>query len=358
MNNIKGNNTDINNVTDLEDMNRFLVSTSFSNEEISYDTELRPRNFHEFIGQRSVVDNIELMINSALIRKQPMDHVLFSGPPGLGKTSLAYLMAKILGVNLHVVTGPAVDKKGDLAATLTNLSPRDVLFIDEIHRLPTTVEEMLYSAMEDFRLDIIIGHGPSARTMQIQIPPFTLIGATTRSGLLSRPLRDRFTSHMNFDFYNSNELGEIIIKNAQKMSVKLAPKSALLIATMARGTPRVANRILRRVRDFSIVKKVEEMDENDVTLALKLLGIDCYGLDAMDRKILSLIDEQYKGGPVGIDALCATLCEDRHTIEDVYEPYLLKIGFLLRTSRGRVISDKAKEYLNQSKLKVNQTSGK
>jgi holliday junction DNA helicase RuvB len=318
-----------------------------SQEEVKHEVLLRPLNFTEYIGQTKVVQNIEVMVESAKIRNSAMDHALLSGPPGLGKTSLAMIIAKALGSELHVISGPAIEKKGDLAAILTNLNPRDVLFIDEIHRMHISVEEILYSAMEDFRLDIVIGQGAAARTMQIQIAPFTLIGATTRSGLLSNPLRDRFMAHLHFDFYNQKDLSVILLNNSKKLNVTLAPEALQLIAECSRGTPRIANRILRRVRDFSIVQKENFISKASVEKSLNLMDIDFLGLDRMDRKILQVIQEYYKGGPVGIEALSATLGEDRDTIEDVYEPYLLKEGFLLRTPRGREISDKAKEHLQK-----------
>jgi len=314
-------------------------------DEVKHEVLLRPLNFSEYVGQSKVVQNIEVMVESAKIRSSAMDHALLSGPPGLGKTSLAMIIAKALGSELHVISGPAIEKKGDLAAILTNLNPRDVLFIDEIHRMHISVEEILYSAMEDFRLDIVIGQGAAARTMQIQIAPFTLIGATTRSGLLSNPLRDRFMAHLHFDFYNHKDLSTILLNNSKKLNVNLAKEALELIAKCSRGTPRIANRILRRVRDFSIVQKEEFISKASVEKSLNLMDIDFLGLDRMDRKIIQVIQEYYKGGPVGIEALCATLGEDRDTIEDVYEPYLLKEGFLLRTPRGREISEKAKEHL-------------
>lgn len=306
---------------------------------------LRPTNFSEYIGQKKVVENISVMVDSAKIRQQSMDHVLLSGPPGLGKTSLAMLIADSLGTQLHMVSGPAIEKKGDLAALLTNLGPRDVLFIDEIHRMHITIEEILYSAMEDYRLDILIGQGPSARTMQIDITPFTLIGATTRSGLLSRPLRERFMGDLHFDFYQADDLSTIIGQNARKLEMQLENEARLHMAKCARGTPRIANRILRRVRDFALVQGEQKICDKTVKKALQMMEIDEYGLDRMDRKILQVINDYYGGGPVGIEALCATLSEDRTTIEDVYEPYLLKEGFILRTPRGREISDKAKKHL-------------
>ncbi len=309
------------------------------------EQQLRPRDFGEYIGQTKVVSNVELMAKSALKRQMAMDHVLLAGPPGLGKTSLAMLLSQTLGAQLHVISGPAIEKKGDLASILTNLAPRDILFIDEIHRMPIAVEEILYSAMEDFRLDIVIGQGPAARTMQINIEPFTLIGATTRSGMLSHPLRDRFVAHLHFDFYSPEELGKIAAINAKKLDLALKSSAVAKIANCARGTPRIANRILRRVRDYFLVHGGSEVSIEDVDQALKLMDVDHLGLDRMDRKILQVIQEYYGGGPVGIEALCATLSEDRGTIEDVYEPYLLKEGLLIRTPRGRQNSDKAREHL-------------
>jgi Holliday junction DNA helicase RuvB len=333
---------------DFNDDDRILTS-EISQTEFKHEVILRPVDFSEYVGQQKVVQNIDVMVESAKIRNSAMDHVLLSGPPGLGKTSLAMLIAKALGSELHVISGPAIEKKGDLAAILTNLGPRDVLFIDEIHRMNISVEEILYSAMEDYRLDIVIGQGPSARTMQIQVAPFTLIGATTRSGLLSNPLRDRFMAHLHFDFYEKSDLAKIISNNSKKLKVELEQTALQLMAACARGTPRIANRILRRVRDFSLVKGENKISESAVKNALSLMEIDFLGLDRMDRKILQVIEDYYKGGPVGIDTLCATLAEDRTTIEDVYEPYLLKEGFLLRTPRGREISQKSREHLKQTK---------
>lgn len=331
------------------DENGRILGGETHTEEFKHEVLLRPTDFTEYIGQKKVVQNIEVMVESAKIRNSAMDHALLSGPPGLGKTSLAMIIAKSIGSELHVISGPAIEKKGDLAAILTNLGPRDVLFIDEIHRMNISVEEILYSAMEDYRLDIVIGQGPSARTMQIQVAPFTLIGATTRSGLLSNPLRDRFMAHLHFDFYNHHELSEIVENNAKKLNIVLDKSALKLIAACARGTPRIANRILRRVRDFSLVKGETHISEDSVKKSLSLMEIDSYGLDRMDRKILQVIEEYYKGGPVGIETLCATLAEDRTTIEDVYEPYLLKEGFLLRTPRGREISQKSRDHIAKTK---------
>jgi holliday junction DNA helicase RuvB len=327
-------------------MSERIVTGELTSKDRDQEARLRPQNFSEFIGQDRVVENIDLMVKSALVRKAAMDHVLLSGPPGLGKTSLAMLIAKALGSELHLVSGPAIEKKGDLAAVLTNLKARDVLFIDEIHRMHITVEEILYSAMEDFRLDILIGQGASARTMQIDLAPFTLIGATTRSGLLSNPLRDRFMAHLNFDYYEPEKLAIILLNNAKKMGIALSSEAKMQIAKRSRGTPRIANRILRRVRDFALVNGSVDVELKEVKAALSLLDIDDLGLDSMDRKILTVMKNYYQGGPVGIDALSATLGEDKQTIEEVYEPYLLKQGLLLRTPRGRVLSEEALQHVS------------
>lgn len=325
---------------------RFLEATT-KNHDVEHDAKLRPKDFTEYIGQKRVIENIDLMVKSALKRNAAMDHVLLSGPPGLGKTSLAMIIASSIGSELHVISGPAIEKKGDLAAVLTNLNPQDILFIDEIHRMHISVEEILYSAMEDFRLDILIGQGASARTMQIDLVPFTLIGATTRSGLLSNPLRDRFMAHLHFDYYKPEELAQILHNNARKLDIKLDEVAKLEIAKRSRGTPRIANRILRRVRDYALIEDHDVVQLDDVAKALNLLDIDTLGLDSMDRKIIKVIKDYYNNGPVGIDALSATLGEDKQTIEEVYEPYLLKEGLLLRTPRGRVLSDKAIGHMGQ-----------
>lgn len=321
-----------------------FTSNQMRPQDVDHENRLRPESFTEYIGQKRVIQNIDLMVQSAQKRQTAMDHVLLQGPPGLGKTSLAMLMAKSLGSELHIVSGPAIEKKGDLAAVLTNLAPTDVLFIDEIHRLHISVEEILYSAMEDFRLDILIGQGPSARTMQIDLVPFTLIGATTRSGLLSNPLRDRFLANLTFDFYSPEEIALILNQNAKKLSIQLTQDALIEMAQRSRGTPRVANRILRRVRDLAIIESREVVHSGDVLAAMELMGIDHAGLDPMDRKILDVIRDYYNSGPVGIEALSATIGEDRQTIEEVYEPYLLKEGFLMRTPRGRMLSEKGQEH--------------
>ncbi len=322
-----------------------VVSGATDHSEREQEAGLRPKTFEEYVGQEKVVANISVMVESARIRHAAMDHVLLSGPPGLGKTSLAMLIAGALGSEMHLVSGPAIEKKGDLAAVLTNLKPNDVLFIDEIHRMHISVEEILYSAMEDFRLDILIGQGASARTMQIDLLPFTLIGATTRSGLLSNPLRDRFMAHLTFDYYPAETLAKIIAANAVKLSMNLSADSKFEIARRARGTPRIANRILRRVRDYTLVARKTTAELADVQKALQLMDIDELGLDSMDRKILQVMKQYYSGGPVGIEALSATLGEDKQTIEEVYEPYLLKQGLILRTPRGRVLSEEATRHL-------------
>jgi Holliday junction DNA helicase RuvB len=322
-----------------------VVGSETSLVERDQEAALRPRTFAEYVGQEKVVANIELMVESAKLRHAAMDHVLLSGPPGLGKTSLAMLIAKATGSELHLVSGPAIEKKGDLAAVLTNLKPRDVLFIDEIHRMHVVVEEILYSAMEDFRLDILIGQGASARTMQIDLVPFTLVGATTRSGLLSNPLRDRFMAHLTFDYYSSEMLAKIIAANAVKLGMDLTSESKMEIARRARGTPRIANRILRRVRDFALVAGKKTVGMPEVQQALQLMDIDELGLDTMDRKILQVMQQFYGGGPVGIEALSATLGEDKQTIEEVYEPFLLKQGLILRTPRGRQLSEAAVKHI-------------
>ncbi len=318
----------------------FFLSPKEFDQESKQENLLRPKDFSEFIGQKNIIENVEVMIKSALLRETSMDHILLSGPPGLGKTSLAMIIARSLNSQVHVLSGPSLDKKGDLAAILTNLNAKDVLFIDEIHRMPIPLEEMLYSAMEDFRLDILLGKGPSARNMQIPLAPFTLIGATTRPGLLSNPLRDRFMADFQFDFYSPDDLSTIIFNNSTKLEIELEEDTLLKIANCSRGTPRIANRILRRVRDVSLVGGRKKVSSQDVLESLKLMEIDSNGLNRMDRKILSIMKDFYNGGPVGIEALASTLSEEKTTIEDVHEPFLLKEGYILRTSRGRELGEK------------------
>jgi len=329
-------------------MNDLVKDTHEGEEEKKLN--FRPQSFDDYVGQKSVVDNIEVMVMSALRRKAPLDHILFCGPPGLGKTSLAMLVSSQMNAKLHVISGPALERKADLAAVLTNLAPNDVLFIDEIHRMHISIEEILYSALEDFRLDIILGQGASARTMQIGLNPFTLIGATTRAGLLSNPLRDRFHCLLNFDYYNEEELQQIILKNSYKLEIQLNQLAVSEIARRSRGTPRIALRLLRRIRDFAVVADEihDKVSQHLVQKALKMLRIDGHGLDSMDLKILQTIKDVYQCGPVGIEALAATLAEDKGTLEDVHEPYLLKEGYLLRTPRGRVLSEKAITHLKDA----------
>jgi len=306
---------------------------------------LRPRRLDEYIGQTRVKEALSVALQAAKNRGEALDHVLFYGPPGLGKTTLAHIIAQELGVHIMTASGPTLEKAKDLAAILTNLGRRDVLFIDEIHRMNRAVEETLYPAMEDFHIDIPIGTGPSARIIQLKLENFTLIGATTRAGLLTGPLRDRFGIAQHLDFYSEEELEAILHRSARVLGVALTEKGAREIATRARGTPRVANRLLKRVRDWADVMKDGRVDAGEAVAACKVLGIDEKGLDTLDRRFLGLIVDYYDGGPVGIETLAATLNEERDTITDVMEPYLLKIGFLQRTPRGRMITRPACEHL-------------
>ena len=327
------------------DLEERLTGASLKQDEEDLELSLRPKQFHEYIGQKQVTDNLKVYIEAAKIRKEPLDHVLFYGPPGLGKTTLAGIIANELHVDLRITSGPAIERAGDLAAILTNLNENDVLFIDEIHRLNRSVEEVLYSAMEDFALDIIIGKGPSARSIRLDLAKFTLIGATTRAGSLSAPLRDRFGVICKFEMYNKDELSQIIKRSAEILRIGIEPAAVTELARRSRGTPRVANRLLKRVRDFSQVKGtgVIDMDITDKTLVA--LGIDKEGLEGLDRSILTTIIERFHGGPVGIDTIAAAIGEERVTIEDVYEPYLIQAGFLHRTQKGRMVSDSAYRHL-------------
>lgn len=326
-----------------------MEETSAERSEIQVEQTLRPQHLDEYIGQESVREKISLFIKAAKQRGDALDHVLLAGPPGLGKTTLAQIIAREMGTQIHIVTGPTVEKKGDLAAVLTNLQPGDVLFIDEIHRLHMAIEEVLYGAMEDYKLDLIIGQGPSARTYRIDLPRFTLVGATTRSGLLSSPLRGRFGVEMRLDFYNHQELAKIVSRSAKLLDVAIQDEGALEIARRSRGTPRIANRLIRRVRDFAQVKfksvKGFEIDQQTVDEALKLFDVDDRGLDAMDRKLLVSMIEKFDGGPVGIETLSSMLSEERDTIEEVYEPFLVQEGFIQRTPRGRVVTHLAFQHL-------------
>jgi len=311
------------------------------------DITLRPKTLKEFIGQKKIKENIEVFIKAALLRKEPLDHVLFCGPPGLGKTTLATVIANELGVNIKSTSGPVLERAGDVAAILTNLSDRDILFIDEIHRLPRVVEEILYPAMEDFNLDIIVGQGPSARSIKISLPRFTLIGATTRTGLITSPLRDRFGVVFRLEFYNPEDLKDIVKRSAKILGISINEDAAMEIARRSRGTPRVANRLLKRIRDFAQVKSKETIDVTIAREALIAMDVDDYGLDDMDRKILLTIIEKFNGGPAGIESISASLREDKDTIEDVYEPYLMQEGFIERTARGRVATRLAYEVLKK-----------
>ena len=306
---------------------------------------LRPQKLEDYIGQKKATDNLKIFIEAAKLRKEPLDHVLFYGPPGLGKKTLAGIISNEMGVDIRITSGPAIERAGDLAAILTNLNENDVLFIDEIHRLNRSVEEVLYSAMEDFALDIIIGKGPSARSIRLDIAKFTLIGATTRAGSLSAPLRDRFGVSCKFEMYTTEELKKIIGRSAELLGVTADEQSMEEMAKRSRGTPRVANRMLKRVRDFSQVKGNGVIDIDITQKALDALGVDHMGLESLDREILRTIIERFKGGPVGIDTIAASIGEERVTIEDVYEPYLIQAGFLHRTQKGRVVSAQAYKHL-------------
>ena len=309
------------------------------------DRALRPQLLADFVGQQDARANLRVFIESARLRAEAMDHALFHGPPGLGKTTLAQIIARELGVNFRMTSGPVLAKAGDLAAILTNLEARDVLFIDEIHRLNRAVEEVLYPAVEDFRIDVMLGQGPGAQSVSLPLPPFTLIGATTRAGLLTRPLRDRFPIQFQMEFYSADQLAEILRRSAKRLGVELAEEGALELASRARGTPRVANRLLRRARDFAEVEGTGVIDLEMVRLALSRLGIDQAGLDPMDRKVMETIAHKFGGGPVGIDNLATAIGEERDVIEDVYEPFLIQHGFLQRTRQGRVLTQRGLEHL-------------
>lgn len=333
-----------------------ITTANAINEELELEVSLRPKRFSEYIGQKNVTDNLKVYIEAARMRKEPLDHVLFYGPPGLGKTTLAGIIANELHVDLRITSGPAIERAGDLAAILTNLSDHDVLFIDEIHRLNRTVEEVLYAAMEDYALDIIIGKGPSARSIRLDLAKFTLIGATTRAGSLSAPLRDRFGVISKFEMYRPEELRQILRRSAEILRVGIDEESLTEIAKRSRGTPRVANRLLKRVRDFSQVMGTGVVDLEITNKTLLALGIDKEGLEALDREILSVIIQRFRGGPVGIDTIAAAIGEERVTIEDVYEPYLIQAGFLHRTQKGRMVSELAYHHLGLSTPQEGQMS--
>jgi Holliday junction DNA helicase RuvB len=318
-----------------------IITSALQPDEIPSESNLRPTCFDEYIGQEEVKRNMIVFIEAAKGRADALDHVLFHGPPGLGKTTLAHVIAHELGVNINSTSGPVVERPGDLAAILTSLQPRDVLFIDEVHRLNHVVEEILYPAMEDFQLDIIIGQGPSARTMKIPLPPFTLVGATTRTGLLTPPLRERFGVIQRVDFYRPEDLQKIIARSARILEIPISEDGASEIARRSRGTPRIANRILRRVRDFAQVEAEGVITQEVAMHGLRMLDVDDRGLDKMDRHIMLTVIEKFNGGPVGLDTLSAAVCEEKDTIEDVYEPFLIQQGFIKRTPRGRVATKAA-----------------
>lgn len=330
--------------TEFDFENR-IVSTEASGEDAEVEINLRPKNFDEYIGQQKAKDMLKIYIEAAKARSDSLDHVLLYGPPGLGKTTLSGIIASEMGVNFRVTSGPAIEKQGDLAAILTNLAPGDVLFIDEIHRLSRSIEEILYPAMEDFVLDIIIGKGPAARSIRVPLPKFTLIGATTRAGQLTTPLRDRFGVLLRLELYSPDELATIINRSAGLLNVAITDEGAYEIASRSRGTPRIANRLLKRIRDYAQVKGNGEITLDMAKKSLSALEIDELGLDNTDRKILETMIKFYDGGPVGLETLSATIGEESVTIEDVYEPYLMQIGFLSRTPRGRMVTRLAYEHL-------------
>jgi Holliday junction DNA helicase RuvB len=328
----------------------------------TFEDNIRPKRLSDFVGQNDVRQNLEVYLRAALERGQHLDHTLLYGNPGLGKTTLAQIMASELGVNMVSTSGPVLEKSGDLAAIITNLNRNDILFIDEIHRMPASVEEILYPGMEDFKLDLIIGQGPGARTVKIDLEPFTLVGATTRIGLLTSPLRDRFGVICRLDFYSPQELAKIVARSAKIMQVNLTEDGALEIGRRSRGTPRIGNRLLRRVRDFALVEGKEEIDAGTASASLEVMDVDQGGLDCMDRKILECIITHFSGGPVGVKSIAAACSEEVRTIEEIYEPFLIQCGFLKRTSRGRMVTQRAYTHLNlrlekMGKLPLNMGNG-
>ena len=330
---------------DFQDEDRIITST-MQNEDVDVENSLRPKSLDDYLGQEKAKEQLKIFIEAAKSRNEQLDHVLLYGPPGLGKTTLASIIANEMGVNLRITSGPAIERAGDLAAIPTNLNENDVLFIDEIHRINRSVEEVLYSAMEDFCLDIIIGKGPSARSIRLDLPKFTLIGATTRAGMLTNPLRDRFGVICKLDYYTVDELAKIVSRSSEILGAEIQIGGATEIARRSRGTPRIANRLLKRVRDYAQVRADGNITDDVANKALELLGVDSLGLDYVDEKLLMTIIEKFRGGPVGLDTLAASIGEDRNTIEDVYEPYLLQLGFINRGPRGRIAMPLAYEHLN------------
>ena len=330
---------------DFQDEDRIITST-MKNEDIDVENSLRPKSLDDYLGQEKAKEQLKIFIEAAKSRNEQLDHVLLYGPPGLGKTTLASIIANEMSVNLRITSGPAIERAGDLAAILTNLNENDVLFIDEIHRINRSVEEVLYSAMEDFCLDIIIGKGPSARSIRLDLPKFTLIGATTRAGMLTNPLRDRFGVICKLDYYTVDELAKIVVRSSEILGAEIQIGGVTEIARRSRGTPRIANRLLKRVRDYAQVRADGNITDDVANKALELLGVDSLGLDYVDEKLLMTIIQKFRGGPVGLDTLAASIGEDRNTIEDVYEPYLLQLGFINRGTRGRIAMPLAYDHLN------------